>query len=159
MALLGIFWSLVSPLICRTVIFKNWHRVLISLGSGDVFVKGRGCPSQLTGEIIEAWVSGLARKRDCPQGGDPCPLFPRHAGAGFVGLRFLSDRGLHFWHTDIFKQGDCHPQQFSAWINCPQSESPDGCDTVLRLEDLRPHPGRGSPFRTPSSGDLKKISW
>lgn len=49
----------------------------------------------------------------------------------------------------------CLPQQFSAWINCPQPESPNGNDTVFRFEELR-DPSRGNSFRTSSHADLKK---
>lgn len=87
----------------------------------------------------------------------PGTLFPRLAGAGWLGLAgVLIWYRLYSWHTDTFTLGDCHCQQFFAWIDCPQSESPNGCDTVFRCDDLRPHSSRGNPFRSPTSADLKK---
>lgn len=150
MALLRIFWSVVSSLICGTVIFKNWHPVLISLDSEDTAVKGERL--SFSAYRSDNWSLGewIGQKIG--------PLFPvwwhlapcfkgTQVLAGLVYLEFLSDTGLYFWHTDTFRQGRlCHPQQFFAWINCPQSESLNGCDIVFRLEGLRPHPSRRNPF-------------
>lgn len=135
MALRRLFWSMVSSLICRTVIFKNWCPILISLGSGDTFVEEKGRHSQLTGDIIEALMSGLARKQTRPQWGDTWHTVSKARRPWPVWFRWSSYLILAcIFDTHVQNRASVPPSAV-LWINCP--ESPNGNDTVCRFDDLR----------------------
>lgn len=78
---------------CRTAIFKHWHRISVSLGSGGAFVEWSAI-------ILGLQVRCLKRRKG------PCPLcgdtWPPVSKAHYTGPGWFGSAGVLSWYKAVF---------------------------------------------------------